>query len=123
MQDRIDASLDRQVARFSARKQTNCTELLVRGMLRGNIAPYFLMNQEFRAFQSEISEGRYTPITRQAFFATVKEMSRRIATVVERNMKIPVYVSIEEDAWSSAGRKFSAVTAGGPGIAFSLELM
>jgi hypothetical protein len=58
------------------------------------------------------------PSQDKLFFATVKEMSRRIATVVERNMKIPVYVSIEEDAWSSAGRKFSAVTAGGPGDSF-----
>lgn len=71
LQGRMGNSSDPELAKFSAQKQSSCSELIVRAMLHGNIAPYFLQNSEFRAFQVANSDGRYTPINRNTFFAAV----------------------------------------------------
>jgi hypothetical protein len=92
--------------------QQHARELLSSALLQTNCPPVFLENQSFKQYIRFISGERYFAPSRYVHMETVNALAAQCHDKIHSLLKNTVSFSIEEDAWTGDGRKFSAITAG-----------
>jgi hypothetical protein len=86
--------------------------LLTTALLCTNTPPTFLETPFFKQYVQLVSEGKHAAPSRYLHLQTIKKLAAECHAVIKRCLDRSVSISIEEDAWTGDGRKFTAVTAG-----------
>ena len=107
----LDKHLEKQV---KPTKQTieHARKLLSTALLCTNTPPTFLKTPFFKAYVQLLSGGHHHAPSRYLHMQTVKQLASQCQAKIQTFLDRSVTFSIEEDAWTGDGRKFSAVTAG-----------
>jgi hypothetical protein len=87
-------------------------KLLTTALLVTNTPPAFLDTPYFKAYVQLVSGGHHFAPTRYLHMQTVKQLAAECQATIRQYLDRAPTFSIEEDAWTGDGRKFSAVTAG-----------
>jgi hypothetical protein len=86
--------------------------LLTTALVCTNTPPTFLETPYFKAYVQLVSGGQHHAPSRYLHMQTVKALASQCHDKVKLFLDRTVTFSIEEDAWTGDGRKFSAVMAG-----------
>jgi hypothetical protein len=81
-----------------------------------NIAFNFATSTSFQQYVSYISRDKFSALSRSDLVRSLEELCDVITTKVGRLLRESCFISKCADAWTSAGRHVTAITAGNPGL-------
>ena len=97
-------------------QQEEADNLLTQALVSKNVPMAFVTSPYFRAYVTKISEGHYKPPTVYAVIARLEELYKRIHKIVAVRLSKQTCITFETDSWSRAGKHFTAMTTGPPGL-------
>lgn len=97
--------------------QAKADTLLTQALVRKNIAMAFIEDPYFKAYVAFISKGRHKAPTCYGFIIRLEELYSRIHDKVCGVLNNRAFIAFEIDSLTRAGRHFSALSTGAPGLA------
>lgn len=110
--------IDNGLLRAGATKneQQAADTLLTQALVTKNIPMAFVNSPHLKAYVTLISGGRYKTPSIHTVVQRLGELQDRIHSKVAAMLKKQAYIAFETDSWSRAGKHFTAVTTGPPGL-------